>query len=81
MLALNMSGKEGAARSDSSGMLYSSVSLNDVSRLLEPAVTLMDAQFMYISRLPTLLNHVQASVYSPASIPCGIVYLYVSAFA
>ena len=78
MLALNISGKLGVARSDSSGMLYSSVSLKDVSLLFEPAETLMEAQFMYISRVPTLLNHVQASVYAPGSMPCGIVYLYLS---
>lgn len=36
------------------------------SRFVEPAPIVMGAQFMYISRLPTLLNHVQARVASPA---------------
>ena len=62
MLATNMAGKEGAARPARSGMAKS-VSLRARSRcLLEPPVTLMEAQFMYISRLPTLLNQVQARV-------------------
>lgn len=72
IFAMNISGKEAAARSDSSGMLYSSISLSEVSRLFEPAVILTFAQFMYISRLPILLNHVQARVYVPAAIPCGM---------
>ena len=41
-------------------------------------MTLIDAQFMYISRLPTLLNQVHARVYAPGLIPVGIVKLYVS---
>ena len=62
MFATNMSGNEAVARPESSGIAYSSVSLREVSLLLEPPVTLMEAQFMYISRLPTLLNQVQARV-------------------
>ena len=62
MFATNMAGKEAVARSESSGKAYWSVSLIEVSLLLEAPVTLMEAQFMYISRLPTLLNQVQASV-------------------
>lgn len=62
IFATNMSGNEAVARPESSGIAYSSVSLKEVSLLLEPPVTLMEAQFMYISRLPTLLNQVQARV-------------------
>lgn len=50
------------------GTLATNMSGNDVSRFvvwisslfLEPPVTVTGAQFMYISRLPTLLNHVHA---------------------
>ena len=42
-----------------------------ISRLLEPPVTVTGAQFMYISRLPTLLNQVQARVYWPGEMPSG----------
>lgn len=73
MFAMNMSGNEADPRSCSSGTEYSSVSFREVSLLFEPPVTLMEAQFMYISRLPTLLNQVQASVYAPGVIPAGIV--------
>lgn len=62
MFATNMSGNEAVARPASSGIAYSSVSLREVSLLLEAPVTLMEAQFMYISRLPTLLNQVHARV-------------------
>lgn len=41
-------------------------------------MTLIEAQFMYISRLPTLLNQVQAKVYDPGVMPAGIEKLYVS---
>ena len=80
MLATNMAGKEGASRPASSGMAAKSVSLRGTSsRLLEPPpVTLMEAQFMYISRLPTLLNQVQARVYAPGLMPAGMAKLYVS---
>ena len=78
MFAMNMSGNEDVARPKSSGTAYSSVSLRDVSLLLEPPVTLMEAQFMYISRLPTLLNHVHARVYAPGAMPAGIEKSYVS---
>ena len=62
MFATNMAGNEAVARPESSVTPYSSVSLREVSLLLEAPVTLMEAQFMYISRLPTLLNQVQARV-------------------
>ena len=78
IFATNMAGKEAVARSESSGIAYPSVSLREVSLLLEAPVTLMEAQFMYISRLPTLLNHVQARVYAPGAMPAGIEKSYVS---
>ncbi len=78
MFAMNMSGNEAVARSESSGIAYSSVSLREVSLLLEPPVTLMEAQFMYISRLPTLLNQVHARVYAPGVMPVGIEKSYIS---
>ena len=62
MFAMNMSGNEAVARPESSGIAYSRVSLREVSLLLDAPVTLMEAQFMYISRLPTLLNQVHARV-------------------
>ena len=70
MFALNMAGKDAESRSDSSGM--ANVSLRLASRFWDPPLTLTDAQFMYISRLPILLNQVQASVYDPGVIPCGM---------
>ena len=70
MFALNMAGKDAESRSDSSGM--AKVSLRSASRFWDPPLTLTDAQFMYISRLPILLNQVQASVYDPGEIPCGM---------
>ena len=70
MFALNMFGKDAESRSDSSGM--AKVSLRLASRFLDPPLTLTDAQFMYISRLPILLNQVQAKVYGPGAIPCGM---------
>ena len=45
----------------------------ELDELLPAPVTVMGAQFMYISRLPTLLNHVQASVYCPVARSLGIV--------
>ena len=77
-LATNMAGKEGVLRPESSGIAAKSVSLRAVSLLLDPPVTLTDAQFMYISRLPTLLNQVHARVYAPGAMPAGIEKLYVS---
>ena len=70
MFALNMAGKDAESRSDSSGM--AKVSLRLASRFLDPPLTLTDAQFMYISRLPILLNQVQARVYGPGVIPSGM---------
>lgn len=80
MLATNIAGKEGVSRPARSGIVAKSVSLlrGISSRLLEPPVTLMEAQFMYISLLPTLLNQVQARVYAPGLMPSGIAKLYVS---
>lgn len=54
ILATNMSGNE-LARFVSPGVSMSA------PLLPLPPVTVTGAQFMYISRLPTLLNHVQAS--------------------
>ena len=59
MFALNMPGKD-VARSDSSGMPM--VSLRESALFADPPLTLIDAQFMYISRFPILLNQVQARV-------------------
>lgn len=62
MLAVNMSGKASKA---------------EVSRLVEELpVMVTGAQFMYISRLPILLNHVQAMVALPAGTESGMVKLY-----
>lgn len=60
MFALNMPGKDDVVRLESSGMPR--VSLRVAALLFDPPLTLMDAQFMYISRLPILLNQVQANV-------------------
>ena len=60
VFALNMAGKDGAARADSSGMPR--VSLREAALFFDPPLTFTEAQFIYISRLPILLNHVQASV-------------------
>lgn len=49
-----------------------------VLSLAPEPVILIGAQFMYISRLPTLLNHVQANTASPAGRAFGILKLYVS---
>ena len=43
---------------------------SDALRFLPP-VTVMAAQFMYISRLPTLLNQVQAKSISPEGVSSG----------
>lgn len=70
MFALNIAGKDAAARSESSEKPR--VSLRVVSLFFDPPLTFIDAQFMYISRLPILLNQVQANVYDPGVIPSGI---------
>ena len=44
-------------------------------RLEEPEVISIGAQFMYISRLPTLLNHVQARIALPVGRFVGMVKL------
>ena len=64
MLAVNISGKE-ACRLVMSAL---------ADRFLEPAATVMGAQFIYISRLPIRLNHVHARTYSPGLMPSGMVY-------
>ena len=73
MLATNMPGKDVVARSESPEM--PSVSLSVAALFDEPPLTLTEAQFMYISRLPILLNQVQANVYDPGVIPSGMVYV------
>jgi len=62
IFATNNDGNDAAARSDIFELKKSSYSLRGISLLPDPPVTLTDAQFIYISRLPTLLNHVQANV-------------------
>lgn len=64
MLATNMSGNLVQA----AGIEAARLSLE------EPPVTEMGAQTMYISRLPTLLNQVQAREYLPFGIPRGMAY-------
>lgn len=71
MFATNMPGKDDVARPESSGMPR--VSLRVAALFADPPLILTDAQFMYISRLPILLNQVQAKVYDPAVIPWGMV--------
>ena len=73
MFALNIAGKDAVARSDNSGMPR--VSLRVAALFFDPPLTLIEAQFMYISRLPILLNQVQAKVYDPGVIPSGMVYV------
>ena len=70
MFALNIAGNDAVARSESSEKPR--VSLRVVSLFFDPPLTFIDAQFMYISRLPILLNQVQANVYDPGVIPSGI---------
>ena len=62
ILATNMGGKLlGASSRPASSMAVSFK--GRLSRFpAAPPVTLTEAQFMYISRFPTLLNHVQANV-------------------
>jgi hypothetical protein len=60
-LAMNIGGKAG----DCLGVLSDELDG-------ESLATVMGAQFMYISRLPIRLNHVQAKVYFPGAIPFGI---------
>ena len=71
IFALNMPGKDAVARPESSEMPR--VSLRVAALFADPPLTLIDAQFMYISRLPILLNQVQAKVYDPGVIPWGMV--------
>ena len=87
ILATNMSGKVPAARDsrlksaawvpltfDSSWSVETVSGSGTVERFLPPPLTTMGAQFMYISRLPTLLNQVHASAYWPGAIPSGMLY-------
>lgn len=71
MFALNMPGKDVAERVERFGIPR--VSLRFKALFFDPPLTLTEAQFMYISRLPILLNQVQASVYDPGVIPSGTV--------
>lgn len=48
-----------------------------MDRFEDEAVSEIGAQFMYISRFPTLLNHVHARVAVPVGKSVGIVKLYV----
>ncbi len=67
IFALNIAGKDAVARPESSEAPR--VSSRVAALFFEPPLTLIDAQFMYISRLPILLNQVQARVYDPGAIP------------
>ena len=67
MFALNIAGKDAVARSERSETAR--VSSRVAALFFDPPLTLIDAQFMYISRLPILLNQVQARVYDPGAIP------------
>lgn len=67
IFATNMGGKE-------EDRLSNWVSTS-AERLEEPPVTVIGAQFMYISRFPIRLNQVQARVYLPGEIPSGMVKL------
>jgi hypothetical protein len=75
MFATNILGralKEAVSRSTIWVMLRS-ISSSYSLRFDEPAVRVTGAQFIYISRLPTLLNHDQARVADPVGIFVGIV--------
>jgi hypothetical protein len=75
ILATNISGRAlKAAMSRSANWVAFRVS-RSLSRLDEPPVRVTGAQFMYISRLPILLNQVHASVASPVGRLVGIVKL------
>ena len=87
ILATNISGKVPAARDSrlksaawvplrftSSSSVETVSGSGTVERLLPPPLTTMGAQFMYISRLPTLLNQVHASAYWPGAMPSGMLY-------
>lgn len=71
MFALNRSGNLLSRLKKVSSVAIRSVSFLR-SLLFEPPVTVTGAQFMYISRLPILLNQVQARVYLPGLKPSGI---------
>ena len=72
---------DGKMKSTDSGMEHCSrgrLATNMSGKLLKtdmslaPPVTVMGAQFMYISRLPILLNQVHARLYSPLAMPLGM---------
>jgi hypothetical protein len=67
--ALNATARFSTPSSSSSSRLAVALDVDEVP--LPPIVT--DAQFMYISRLPTLLNHVQAKSAEPVVTSEGIV--------
>jgi len=76
IFATNILGRELKAawsRSMSWVMLRAMSSSSSALRLEEPAVIVTGAQFMYISRLPTLLNQVQAKVAVPVGRLVGTV--------
>lgn len=74
MLATNMSGRaSNAAVSRSISIVELPASNSSSSRFEEDAVSVTGAQFIYISRLPTLLNHVQARVAVPVGRDVGTV--------
>lgn len=77
MFAVNMSGKASKAAVSRS---MSCVTLPSSLRLEEDPDRVTGAQFMYISRLPILLNQVQARVASPVGRVVGTVNEYVSGF-
>ena len=60
-----------------SPMFATAISGSWSNPLPEPPETLMGAQFMYISRLPTLLNQVQAMVSWPSGSASGTLNPYV----
>ena len=79
ILATNMSGYVARLISERAAALRFSTARFLVLVLLLPPVTVMGAQFMYISRLPMRLNQVHAMVYSPGVTPSGTVKVYLLA--
>lgn len=79
MLALNISGRELRSRFSKTSSSTPGTMVSFKSRFPDPPVTVIGAQFMYISRFPTLLNQVHARVYSPGATPAGMEYSKVEA--
>lgn len=75
MFAVNISGRAlyAAVSRSISWVMLRAMSSSSSLRLDEDAVRVIGAQFMYISRLPILLNQVQASVAVPVGRVVGIV--------